>query len=200
MKDQKLYLEIGFNDEKCNKIFEFNNKKLIEIPMTDYEIDIFDEKYSLPTAGSLETLKTDLGNGKFFILEVKPNSYTDYRMYVEDRKGNKKDISKDRYFMYAFRDYMYIDKDFQKVYMVCIDKKEKKHGLYVYDINNDKFYEKYVSSEKKYDVSIKYRYPMRVPNTQYLMYIGLKDERNWAIYIEEIPEWKSELEKKEKTK
>jgi hypothetical protein len=95
---------------------------------------------------------------------------------------------------------MYINKKNQKIYMYCYDYKKEVRGLYVYDIVTDSFNEKYVVSidDKKHEF---YLNPQRIPNMQYLIYVGVKQMwNNWSLYTEEVPEWKAETEQQAKNK
>jgi hypothetical protein len=123
-------------------------------------------------------------------------SYTDYYLTIEEN-GKEKDISKNKYALFAWGSYAYIDKKNQKIYMVCKDLKKKTGGLFIYDIAKDTFKEFHVIKTDD-DKAITYSNPIRIPNTPYLMLIGAKTGTDWGVYIEEIPEWKTEIESKVK--
>jgi hypothetical protein len=199
LKDNNIYIDLGYAQEERSKIFKFENKKFQEIVMTQEQVIDFADKYEVVRIDDPDIKRKDLGNNKYLILKRDGDSYTDYFMTIEE-DGKERDISKNRYVLFAFGSYAYIDKKHQKIYMVCKDEKKKKQGLYIYDISNDTFIEKYVNKESEYYNSVRYSKPIRIPNTYYLMYFGFKDERNWAVYIEEIPEWKEEIEAQNKDK
>ena len=190
IKDNQLYVDLGFTDEERSKIFKYEDKKLIEVPMSREEIIDFSKKYYARSVSSNN--KNDLGDGKYLILRIKENTYADYYMSIIDSDGKEQDISRNRYTLLLWNTYAYIDKENQKIYMTCRDEKNKKMGLYVYDVKKDIFIEEYVDSEKKYYEAIRYFNPIRIPNTPYLMLAGFEDEKNWGLYIQEIPEWKAE--------
>jgi hypothetical protein len=196
IKDNTLFIDLAYTQEARGKIFEFENEKFHEIPMMREDVFKFAKKYEVDRIDDPDIKRKDIENNKYLILKRKGDSYTDYFMTIEEN-GKEKDISKNRYVLFAFGSYAYIDKEFQKIYFLGEDLKKKVRGLYIYDIINDKFDEMYVikSNDEK---SIIYSNPIRVPNTPYLMFLGVKDEQNWGLYIEEIPEWKEEMEAKNK--
>jgi hypothetical protein len=197
-KDNKLYISIGYNNTPESNLYEYEDRELIKIPMTLEEEDKFRDGYEVLRIANPAIKKKDLGNNKYLILKIIEDTYSDYLMTIEEN-GKEKDISKNRYILYGWKSYAYIDKEFQKIYMVCRDVKKKLTGLFVYDIIKDTFREFPVVKIDD-NKSITYLNPIRIPNTPYLMMLGEKTGTDWGMYIEEIPEWKEEIERQEKNK
>jgi hypothetical protein len=91
----------------------------------------------------------------------------------------------------VFFDYIYVDRLNKKVYFNTYYENFKFKGLICYDIKS--------KSEEKISVQTRDdRYgtfaPMRLPNTQYLIY-GEYRASKIKVIAKEIPEWKTEIEK-----
>ena len=197
-KNANFYMAVGYDGILEAQLFKFENNKFIEIIKKQEEVRKFISKYEVSEIDDPKNEKIDIGDNKYLVLKRIGDSYTDYFLNIEDN-GREKDISKNRYALYSFGSYAYIDKTYQKIYMFAKDFKKKKRGLFVYNIKDDVFSEMYTVGLDNYDVPV-YSNPIRIPNTQYLMYRFTKNKNNWSIYIEEIPEWKEGIEAQNKEK
>jgi hypothetical protein len=196
-KDNTFYLCISYDDIGV-KLYKYKKEELSEVSISKDELYNLKDNYSCKKVSDSDINKKDLGNNRYLILKIIEDTYDDYLMTIEE-DGKEKDISKNRYILYGWKSYVYIDKEFQKIYMVCRDLKKKFIGLFVYDITKDTFREFPVVKIDD-NKSITYLNPIRIPNTPYLMMLGEKTGTDWGMYIEEIPEWKAEIDRQEKNK
>ena len=194
-KDNNIYVCIGYDNTLESNLYKYENKKLVTVPMSIDEEYKFRKEYEIEQIDDSDIKKKDLGNNKYLILKRVGESYTDYYMTIEEN-GKERDISKERYMLFAFGNYGYIDKKYQKIYVFCRDRKKKRIGLYVYDITVNTFKEFHVIKED--EDKVLYSDPVRIPNTPYLMFKGINTPTDWGMYIEEIPEWKAEIENQNK--
>jgi hypothetical protein len=227
IKDNTLYLGIWIDtDGKQGKsfVYKYENGRLKDMKMSEKEADDFIETNRIPKTDDLEKQKLEIKDGKYLILRVWAEAINFYNLYIYDGK-EERNMTNDRYLAYLIGNYIYIDKENEKIYFdvwnrskyIDKDKKEKQEeesGMFIYDIRADKFeFFKGIKSEQDKEgneVIISCINPIRVPNTEYLMYIADKKtsyvkndslmNTGLEVWIQEIPEWKEELEAKEKDK
>jgi hypothetical protein len=103
---------------------------------------------------------------------------------------------------------MYIDNLLGKIYFPGFRKGT--HGIYIYDTKNETISDFVTKKDNDINTGLRYGQPIRIPNTQYIMYIEdvgnfekkgnvrVIDKVAFNVWIQEIPEWKAELEAKAK--
>jgi hypothetical protein len=154
---------------------------------------------------------------KTMYVTLEETGYELYRIYVY-KNENKKDILGNEYVCtpMPMGEYIYVDKENKKIYFAGRNNQKNELGLYTYDIEEDKCYPLKidVKEHKNDDIYIltSYTNPMRIPNTSFLIYIAPKSRNEITaqiinstsigteVYIQEIPEWKAEIEAKAKSK
>jgi hypothetical protein len=221
IKNNEIYVGVWIDtDGKRGKdyLYKYEKDKLKDMKFTEAEIDKFMEQ-KIPKTDNLEGEKLEINSNKYLILRGWSEAINFYNFYISDGK-KEKNVTNDIYLACLNENYLYIDKENEKIYFDAWNRtkysdkatKEEKSGLYVYDINANTFtlfkgYED--GSVGGHPVIISYINPIRVPNTSYLMYIADKEGKNGGestmtvateVWIEEIPEWKAELENKNKSK
>jgi hypothetical protein len=230
IKDNELYLVVWKSDEG-RFLYKYEKEKLKYIKMNKDEIENFVTQYSLTRSDELEGQKIEISGEKSLILRGWTEAINFYNIYISDGQ-KEKNVTNDRYLAELNSNYLYIDKENEKIYFDAWnrtkytdkqnkERKEEKSGIFVYDIKADKFalfkaIER-KNLEKRDYIEVSYKNPIRVPNTNYLMYIVQKTKSIFEkqsgtiehylssdigieVWIEEIPEWKSEIEAKEKVK
>lgn len=224
IKNNELYLVIWKSGEG-KFVFKYEQEKLKLIKMNEQEQKTFISQYAIPCTDTLANRQLEIGDNKSLILHEWTEAINFYNLYIYAGK-EEQNITKDRYLAILNENYLYIDKDNLMIYFDAwnrteyIDKNEKDgqkteaSGLFVYDIRTDDFkLFKSIQSEKDDNgnrISVSYINPIRVPNTKYLMYVGSKnisyvqEDRTMnivtEIWIQEIPEWKAEIEAQNKEK
>jgi hypothetical protein len=111
-------------------------------------------------------------------------------------KGKQQIISDSTGFNYNQMDYLYVDNHNDKIYFAgYLNADPSKGGIIVYDLKTQKSQIAYSSLEAKAD----FHSPTRIPNSPYLLYFinsySKKGEVNRSdFYIQEIHEWKAEID------
>ena len=216
LKDNKLYLAIWKSDEG-RYIYKYENGNLKLLKLSKSEIERWIEEYKIPYSDDLADEKLKVNEDMYLKLKGWEMGINFYNLYIYDGK-KERNVTKDRFLAELNSNYLYIDKENQKIYFNAwnrtqyIDKKSKdvESGMFIYDIKADKF-EFFKGGKSEIDkdgneVNTSYINPIRVPNTAYLMYIGdkktsyKKESRTMntglEVWIQEIPEWKAEIEAK----
>jgi hypothetical protein len=206
-KDDGLYINMDIYMGKSlseNHVFKYSNGKLIDLKLTEKEVGEYFKQ-----AQSMYDL--DSKDNRIIIDEkryIKLGGVDNPRITLVDGK-------KERYLQgYVFSTprltYMYLDKENEKLYFV--GGSVKASGIMEYDIETGdvKVFAESHHAPRVKDYSLNnirdlesFRNPIRVPNTPYLLFFIEKRVNNkyfFEIGIKEVPEWKSELEKKGKTK
>jgi hypothetical protein len=201
VKNNEIYILFEEYQEKAI-IYKYDNEKLklINIPEKEIKKILKEVEPFYNTNEALQKIK--INEAMFLIFEEV--SYECYKFYICEN-DNKKDVLGTKYICTAapMGEYVYVDKKNKKIYFSGSDNNKKETGLYVYDINKNIVDEIHTNKINDNYESIIYSSPIRIPNTPYLLYQqekGSSYQPKRTVYIEEIPEWKAELENKSKPK
>ena len=214
VKDGNLYINV-FMSSKINEsdkeehIYKFNKEKL------NFEkIKHIGEKWFIDNRLEYDITKID--NDPDFVFSINENTKFTlqeeggmYQYKIILYKDNKV-IDKFKGYEVNFKnnDYLYIDKTYSKIYFPGFGILQNTHGIYVYDTKNEKISSFAAKDNININIGSRYGQPIRIPNTEYMMYVeditaveniaGIKitTKPTFKIWIQEIPEWKAEMEGK----
>jgi hypothetical protein len=201
-----LYISISLNirgSEYIRRVFKYEDKQLKELKISKRD---WDEKYwhnAIDASKEIVDNKIQISNDKYLELI---SIYDDpgFVNFILLNNGKKRYASKK--YLCLIREEgdnntdTYLDRPNGKIYFGGYYNRQT-CGIYVYDTNKNKFSDIRVESTDKPDRRKMFKDPIRIPNTQYLLYHtdNIIDnegnlKRGIEFWIQEIPEWKSEIE------
>jgi hypothetical protein len=192
IKENVLYFGVSYNGV-C-KAYNYNDGKIDELNMDSEEAKSFLAEtipFSDESIDKQGNIRFSINDDISLRLEEWANGM--YTIFVT-KNGVEKDVMNDKYRCAMVYGYVYIDKENLKIYFNGATVRKSENNLLVYDIKNDKFYP--INSAK----NEAFANPIRIPNTSLIMYQGLGDSKGFDVYVQEIPEWKEEIEAQNKDK